>query len=73
MTQCKIRCTIIIRKGGKPLKEKKKGNVYRKADKGEHMTVIKSIAFCIGWIIAASIGLWAMVLYGAFFAIKEMR
>jgi hypothetical protein len=41
--------------------------------KGEHMTVIKSITFCIGWIIAASIGLWAMVLYGAFFAIRELR
>ena len=47
---------------------KKRGN-----PKGEHMTAIKSIAFCMGWIITASIGLWAMVLYGAFFAIKEMR
>lgn len=28
------------------------------------MTAIKSIAFCVGWIITASIGLWAMALYG---------
>jgi hypothetical protein len=36
------------------------------------MTAIKSIAFCMGWIVAASIGLWAMALYGAFFAIMEI-
>jgi hypothetical protein len=36
------------------------------------MTAIKSIAFCMGWIVAASIGLWAMAIYGAFFAIREM-
>ena len=28
------------------------------------MTVIKSIWFVAGWIITASIGLWAMGLYG---------
>lgn len=33
------------------------------------MTAIKSIAFCLGWIITASIGLWAMALYGAVLAI----
>ena len=36
-------------------------------------SIAKSIAFCVGWIITASIGLWAMILYGAFFAIREMR
>ena len=37
------------------------------------MTAIKSIAFCFGWIITASIGLWAMAIYGAIFAIRGMR
>ncbi|MGX8679191.1 MAG: hypothetical protein ACQGQO_08825 [Sphaerochaetaceae bacterium] len=36
-------------------------------------SIAKSIAFCVGWIITASIGLWAMAIYGAFFAIREMR
>jgi len=33
------------------------------------MTAIKSIGFCVGWIITASIGLWAMALYGAIIAV----
>ena len=28
------------------------------------MTTLKSIGFCVGWIITAYVGLWAMVLYG---------
>jgi len=36
--------------------------------KEKHMTAIKSIAFCVGWIITANIGLWAMAIYWAFFA-----
>jgi len=33
------------------------------------MTAIKSITFIAGWIITASIGLWAMALYGAIIAV----
>ena len=37
------------------------------------MTAIKSIAFCFGWIITASIGLWAMALYGVTIGIIALR
>lgn len=33
------------------------------------MTAIKSISFCVGWIITAYVGLWAMALYGAIIAV----
>ena len=33
------------------------------------MTALKSLAFCVGWIITAYIGLWAMALYGAILAL----
>jgi hypothetical protein len=33
------------------------------------MTAIKSISFVAGWIITASIGIWAMALYGAVIAL----
>lgn len=33
------------------------------------MTAIKSISFVAGWIITASIELWAMALYGAILVI----
>jgi ABC-type polar amino acid transport system ATPase subunit len=36
----------------------------KKAAKEKYMTAIKSIGFCVGWIITAYIGLWAMALYG---------
>jgi hypothetical protein len=32
-------------------------------------TALKSIVFVAGWIITASIGLWAMALYGVAIAI----
>ena len=37
------------------------------------MTAIKSIGFVAGWIIAASIGLWAMALYGVTIGIMTWR
>ena len=37
------------------------------------MTAIKSIMFCVGWIITASIGLWAMALYGVTIGIMTWR
>lgn len=36
-------------------------------------TALKSIAFVSGWIITASIGLWAMALYGVAIAIVGGR
>jgi len=36
-------------------------------------TALKSIAFVSGWIITASIGLWAMALYGMAMAIVGGR
>ena len=40
------------------------GSVWTIVYKGKHMTALKSLAFCVGWIITAYIGLWAMALYG---------
>lgn len=37
------------------------------------MTAIKSIGFVAGWIITASIGLWAMALYGVTIGIIAWR
>ena len=37
------------------------------------MTAIKSISFMAGWIITASIGLWAMALYGVTMGIIAWR
>ena len=37
------------------------------------MTALKSIGFCVGWIITAYIGLWAMVLYGITIGIIAWR
>jgi len=37
------------------------------------MTAIKSISFVAGWIITASIGLWAMALYGVVIGIVTWR
>jgi len=42
---------------------------YQGKEKETEMTAIKSITFIAGWIITASIGLWAMALYGAVIAV----
>lgn len=37
------------------------------------MTAIKSITFIAGWIITASIGIWAMALYWAILAVVAIK
>ena len=37
------------------------------------MTAIKSIMFCVGWIITAYVGFWAMDLYGVTIGIMTWR
>ncbi len=37
------------------------------------MTVLRSIGFVAGWIITASIGLWAIALYGVTMGIVAWR